>query len=111
MSEAATAGVLQHLGISVTREERSGSWGWSMQNHRMTRQWVGGYATGEAATEAALGWLLDAAWRGVLYPILQAAAAEGIVPVAEGDAPDEADDDNLLAPWLRAFQSETVAVQ
>ncbi|MFO7171337.1 MAG: hypothetical protein DIU80_025180 [Chloroflexota bacterium] len=104
---ATTADVMQRLGIVVTQDPRTGrGWGWAMSNHRITRPWVGTYASRDEATAAALDWLLDTAWRGILTPILQAAANEGVLPAAPDHEPlddAEPDDERLLEPWLRAF--------
>ncbi|HWQ12557.1 MAG TPA: hypothetical protein VNL77_07155 [Roseiflexaceae bacterium] len=102
--EAATKVLLERLGIAVTQDARRGGWGWSMQTDKITRPWVGTYATSAEAAGAALAWLLDAAWRGVLCPILHAAASD------ERPAPT-ADDAELLGPWVRALQPATPALE
>lgn len=103
--EAAMTAVLQRLGITVSRQAHSGQeWGWSMQNDRLSRPWVGAYATRADATAAALDWLMETAWRGVLYPILQASS--------NADLPSDAmDDDSLLDPWRHVFARESLTVK
>ena len=99
-----TNAAFEHLGLNVSRDLRSGNWGWSIENKRLTRPWVGDFPSREAATSAALDWLLDAAWRGVLYPILQSTSTEQyFAPLP--------DDERLLEPWLRAFEPQDLPVE
>ena len=110
--EAAMEVALQRLGIAVTQDMRPRrGWGWSMQNDKIIRPWVGPYATCADATAAALDWVLDQTWRGVLHPILHAAAGAD-----DRHAAASTDDrylgpsgDDLLVPWLRAFQRDVLA--
>jgi hypothetical protein len=105
--------VLQRLGISVTQDTRANrGWGWSMHNNRLTRSWVGSHPTYDDAAAAALEWVLDHAWRGVLHPILEVAASSGHGyddSVEDHSAAPLAD--ALLEPWLRAFQHTTSATE
>lgn len=103
--EAALMVVLRRLGIEVTQDPRpERGWGWSMDNERLVRPRVGAYATRDEAASAALSWLLDTAWRGVLFPILQTAHPEE-------SGSEQADDEGLLEPWARALQNETLSVE
>jgi hypothetical protein len=101
--ETAMSIVLQRLGISVTLDPRARhGWGWSMQNDKIIRPWAGAYVTYADAADAALDWVLEQTWRGVLGPILQAEASpDDRFPAAQGD--------DLLGPWVRAFERGVLA--
>lgn len=110
---------LARIGVAITHGPRPGQgWGWSITNAKLVQPWVGPYPTAAAATEAALDWLMLHAWRGVLYPLMQAAAAAepGLAPSqlapAPAAEPDDSDlvlDEALLAPWMRALHETRVA--
>jgi hypothetical protein len=112
-AEPTTINALQRLGMSVSYREHgngSGSWGWAMKNDKLTRPWVGNYETWADATNAALDWVLEQAWRGVLVPILQAMNSTQELRVAEYATDwdvNPAYAEELLAPWLPAFERTT----
>jgi hypothetical protein len=103
---------LQRLGISVTSDPQARrGWGWSMHNDKIIRPWSGAYATYADAVDAALDWVLEQTWRGVLAPILQAQASpDDRLPTSAGGAcrPGSHSED-LLAPWVRAFERGVLA--
>jgi hypothetical protein len=99
-SDLTAADLLQRLGITVSSDQGSG-WGWSMQTERLVRPQVTGFASRAEATEAALAWMLEKAWRGVLCPIMHA-------PVGDDHAAPE-EDESLLTPWLSAISPELLA--
>ena len=110
--EAATTIALQRLGISVTPDPRARrGWGWSMQNDKIIRPWAGSYASYDDAVDAALEWVLEQTWRGVLSPILQAETSPSDCALAaHGDNRYlGAESDVLLAPWVRAFERGVLA--
>ena len=110
--DMATTFALHRLGIAVTQDIRPGrGWGWSMQNDKIIRPWAGPYASSAAATTAALDWVLDQTWRGVLHPILQAEiSADDRSSSAGGhNCYLGANGEDLLAPWLRAFERDVLA--
>lgn len=116
--ESIVLSALARIGVAVTPGTRPGQgWGWSISNAKLVQPWVGSYPTAAAATEAALDWLMLHAWRGVLYPLMQAAnAAEpGLAPSQPTAPTPEADDselvldEELLAPWMRALHETRVA--
>jgi hypothetical protein len=109
--EMATTFALDRLGIAVTEDERlRRGWGWSMQNEKIIRPWSGPYATSAAAANAALDWVLEQTWRGVLHPILQAdISADDRYPTTGGDGSLGVNGGDLLAPWLRAFERGVLA--
>jgi hypothetical protein len=114
--------MLAQVGIAITPSPRGCGWGWSIDNARLTQPWVGPHPSREAAAAAALSWLMERAWRGVLCPHLHGgmpAAAEpspGALPeppcagaslrVAPeaAEAPEPAVDERLLAPWERLLR-------
>lgn len=110
---------LARIGVAVAPGPRpEQGWGWSITNAKLVQPWVGSYPTAAAATEAALDWLMLHAWRGVLYPLMQAAGAAetGLAPSQLSGAPalepDDGDlvlDEALLAPWMRALHETRVA--
>ena len=113
---------LARIGVAVAPGPRpEQGWGWSITNAKLVQPWVGSYPTAAAATEAALASLMLHAWRGVLYPIMQAAAIERAAeaelgmspqpgaPLAELGESDLALDEELLAPWMRALHEIRVA--
>lgn len=103
---------LQRLGISVTPDPQARrGWGWSMHNDKIIRPWAGAYATYADAADAALGWVLEQTWRGVLAPILQAEASpDDRLSAANGDARRlGSSSEDLLAPWVRAFERGVLA--
>lgn len=120
----ATLDVFSQVGVAITPDPRGGcGWGWSITNARLTQPWVGPHPTREAAIAAALSWLMEQAWRGVLCPHLHGAhtspaqapealpacptqiqAAE-VPPAATPDiAPAAPIDERLLAPWERMLR-------
>lgn len=110
--DTSTIFALHRLGVIVTEDRRPGrGWGWSMQNDKIIRPWVGPYSSSAAAATAAMDWVLDQTWRGVLHPILQAeVGADDRSPRAGAD--DSylgANGEDLLAPWLRAFERGVLA--
>jgi hypothetical protein len=103
--QAAMTLALQRLGIVVTQDVRSRpGWGWSMHNDKIIRPWVGPYSTCADATDAALDWVLEQIWRSVLHPILHATTSAD-------DREMGPRSDDLLEPWLRAFQRDVLADQ
>jgi hypothetical protein len=81
---------LARIGITIAPDARAGrGWGWSIESDKIIRGWDGPYATSADAARAALGWLLEYARKGLL--------CHHVHPVAIDDDP--------LAPWLRAFDS------
>lgn len=120
LDDSIVLSALARIGVAVTPSTSpSQGWGWSITNAKLVQPWVGPYPTAAAATEAALDWLMLNAWRGVLYPLMQAAAAAepglaapSLPPAAPAAEPDDSDvvlDEELLAPWMRALHETRVA--
>ena len=110
--ESAMNTALQRLGISVTPDPRARrGWGWSMQNDKIIRPWAGAYATYADAVDAALDWVLEQTWRGVLSPILQAEASldDRLAGSDRDQRHLDVNGDALLAPWVRAFERGVLA--
>jgi hypothetical protein len=103
---------LQRLGISVTPDPQARrGWGWSMHNDKIIRPWAGAYATYADAADAAIDWVLQQTWRGVLAPILQSATSpDERLWATNGDARRlGSSSEDLLAPWVRAFERGVLA--
>ena len=87
---------LARIGITLAPHPRTGQgWGWSIGNDKIVRDWQGPFATPERAADAAMEWLLEYAWKGMLCHHSHPA------PV----------DDDPLAPWLRAFEEGIALVE
>lgn len=114
----ATLDVFSQVGIAITPDPRGGcGWGWSITNARLTQPWVGPHPSRETAIAAALSWLMEQAWRGVLCPHLHGAhispahtpealpaCPSASIPEASNTpkvTPDLTLDPQLLAPWER----------
>jgi hypothetical protein len=82
-----------------------------MQNDKIIRPWAGAYATYADAVDAALDWVLEQTWRGVLSPILQAELSpdDRSSAAAGDDRYLSRNGDALLAPWVRAFERGVLA--
>ncbi len=112
--ESTVLSALARIGVSVTPGARaSQGWGWSIANAKLVQPWVGPYASPAAATGAALDWLMLNASRGVLFPIMQASAAERPADLELAASQPQAEpgdsaivlSEELLAPWVRALQT------
>ena len=89
-------GALARIGIAITPHAQAAhSWGWSIENAKIIRNWEGTHASSAEAAGAALDWLLEHARKGLL--------CHHTHPVAVDDDP--------LAPWLRFFKQWDVAVE
>ena len=87
--EAAVIESLTSIGISIAPGDRSGcGWKWSIANDKIIRDSTDAYNTPIEAAHAALNWLVEYARKGLLCQHTHPAPA----------------DDDLLAPWLRAFE-------
>ena len=64
-----------------------------MAHEKISRPWVGPYATRMEAATAALEWLVEHAWKGILCPHLHVYQSEA----------------DPMLPWLRAFEPESVS--
>jgi hypothetical protein len=91
--ERAIIAILERIGITIApRRQGEQSWGWSIQNDKIIRDWQGPHATPAAAAESGLSWLVELARKGFVCDHLHP------VPI----------DDDPLAPWLRFFETTDV---
>ena len=89
IQENATAEVLSSIGIAITQHANANrGWGWSIQNDKIVRDWEGPYSTPAHAAAAALAWLVEHARKGLLCQHVHT----------------EQVDDDLMLPWLKAFE-------
>jgi hypothetical protein len=87
--EYAAAEVLSSIGITIAQHAKTNrGWGWSIQNDKIVRDWEGPYSTPAYAAAAALAWLVEHARKGVLCHHVHT----------------EPIDDDLIMPWLKAFE-------
>jgi hypothetical protein len=87
--EHAATEVLSSIGITIRRHPKTNQgWGWSIHNDKIIRDWEGPYPTQAYAATAALAWLVEHARKGLLCHHVHT----------------EPIDDDLMAPWLKAFE-------
>lgn len=103
--DAAIAATLAQVGVAITPSTASaGGWGWSIANEKLIQPWVGPYPTSAAATRAALDWLMQRAWKGVLCEHTHSSPEPAVAERQDAVAA-------LLAPWERAFENGTIVVE